>query len=52
MPFVYLMSKDFRLAIRMTEGEHKKLETYARQKGWSMAQVIREYIKRLPNVES
>jgi len=43
------MSKDKRLQIRLSEEEYNKLESYARQKDISMAQVIREYIKRLPN---
>jgi predicted DNA-binding protein len=44
------MIKNKQLLIRMTEAEHQKLEAYASQKGWSMAQVIREYIKRLPHM--
>jgi hypothetical protein len=43
------MSRDRRLEIRLTEAEYNKLEAYAHQKDISMAQVLREYIKRLPN---
>lgn len=43
------MSKEKRLQIRLSEAEYNKLESYASQKDISMAQVLREYIKRLPN---
>ena len=43
------MSRDKRLEIRLSEPEYNKLEAYAKQKDISMAQVLREYIKRLPN---
>lgn len=42
------MSRDKRLEIRLSEPEYSKLEAYAKQKDISMAQVLREYIKRLP----
>jgi hypothetical protein len=42
------MSRDKRLEIRLTEDEHRRLEAYASEKDVSMAQVLREYIKRLP----
>lgn len=43
------MSKDKRLQIRLSEEDYNKLESYASQKDISMAQVLREYIKRLPH---
>jgi len=43
------MSKEKRLQIRLSEAEYNKLEAYASQKDISMAQVLREYIKRLPH---
>jgi hypothetical protein len=46
------MSKDKRLQIRLSEGEYMKLGAYAKRKDVSMAQVIRDYIKRLPSVET
>jgi predicted DNA-binding protein len=42
------MTKEKRLQIRMSEEDYAKLEAYAKQKDVSMAQVLREYIKRLP----
>lgn len=42
------MSRDKRLEIRLSEPEYLKLDAYAKQKDISMAQVLREYIKRLP----
>lgn len=43
------MSKEKRLQIRLSEEDYNKLESYAKQKDISMAQVLREYIKRLPS---
>lgn len=42
------MLKEKRLQIRLSEAEYIKLEAYASQKEISMAQVLRDYIKRLP----
>lgn len=42
------MSKDKRLQIRLSEVEYIKLEAHASQKDISMAQVLRDYIRRLP----
>ncbi|MFN7569792.1 MAG: ribbon-helix-helix protein, CopG family [Microcystis sp.] len=42
------MTKDRRLQIRLSEEEYRKLESRAKQKDTSMAQVVREYIRRLP----
>lgn len=42
------MTRDRRLEIRLSEEDYRKLESYANQKDVSMAQVLREYIKRLP----
>jgi hypothetical protein len=42
------MARDKRLEIRLTEEDYRKLEAYANQKDISMAQVLRDYIKRLP----
>lgn len=42
------MTKEKRLQIRLAAADYDKLEAYASQKDISMAQVLREYIKRLP----
>ena len=34
----------------MTNEEFEKLKAYADNKGWSMALVIREYVRRLPKI--
>jgi predicted DNA-binding protein len=43
------MTKEKRLQIRLSAEEYTKLAAYANRKDISMAQVLREYIKRLPN---
>ncbi|MBV9389810.1 MAG: hypothetical protein JOZ78_25585 [Chroococcidiopsidaceae cyanobacterium CP_BM_ER_R8_30] len=42
------MSKEKRLQIRLSDEDYNRLESFAKQKDISMAQVLREYIKRLP----
>jgi len=42
------MTKEKRMQIRMSDEDYAKLEDFARQKDVSMAQVLRDYIKRLP----
>ncbi|MGH2413839.1 MAG: ribbon-helix-helix protein, CopG family [Microcystaceae cyanobacterium] len=42
------MTKEKRLQIRLSDEDYAKLEAYAQQKDVSMAQVLRDYIKRLP----
>jgi hypothetical protein len=42
------MTKEKRLQIRLSDQDYAKLEAYAQQKDVSMAQILREYIKRLP----
>ncbi len=41
--------KDKVLMVRMTKEEHKRLEAYAKAKDISMAKVVRDYVKKLPN---
>jgi hypothetical protein len=42
--------KDKVLMVRMTQEEHEKLEAYAKFKDISMAKVVRDYVKKLPNL--
>ncbi|NJK48424.1 ribbon-helix-helix protein, CopG family [Candidatus Gracilibacteria bacterium] len=42
------MTKDEVLKIRLSSEDLERLKAYAKQKDVSMAQVLREYIKRLP----
>ncbi len=51
--FVWLLysgMKDKVLMVRMTQAEHEKLEAYAKSKDISMAKVVRDYVKKLPNL--
>jgi len=48
MSLVCQMTKEKRMQIRMSDEDYAKLEDFARQKDVSMAQVLRDYIKRLP----
>lgn len=38
--------------IRLSEAEYSRLEAYAQRKDVSMAKVLRDYIKRLPNLST
>ncbi|MCA2813489.1 MAG: ribbon-helix-helix protein, CopG family [Microcystis sp. M090S1] len=42
------MTRATQINIRLTEEEMERLETYAKLKGYSKSEVIRDYIKRLP----
>jgi hypothetical protein len=44
------MQKEKRLEIRMSDDDFARLRAYADCKDISMAQVLREYIKKLPAV--
>ncbi len=46
---LYSYMKDKVLMVRMTKEEHKRLEAYAKAKDISMAKVVRDYVKKLPN---
>ncbi len=40
------------LKVRLSEDERTKLQSYADSKGWSMSQVVREYIRKLPKSDT
>ncbi|WP_013322153.1 ribbon-helix-helix protein, CopG family [Gloeothece verrucosa] len=42
------MSRDEQLKVRLTKEEMERLEAYAKSKGYSKSEIIRDYIKRLP----
>ncbi|AFZ15009.1 hypothetical protein Cri9333_4219 [Crinalium epipsammum PCC 9333] len=44
------MTREKTLRIRLDEKEWQKLHTYADNKGVAMSHIIREYIRRLPQV--
>ena len=46
--FVRNMLKEKRLEIRLAAEDFARLEAYAKQKDVSMAQILRESLKRLP----
>jgi hypothetical protein len=45
---VYIMAREEQLKVRLTKEEMERLEAYAKSKGYSKSEVIRDYIKRLP----
>lgn len=44
------MPKEKRLQIRLSDQDFARLEAYAKQNEVSMAQVVRDHIKRLPDI--
>jgi hypothetical protein len=44
------MARDKTFRVRLTQQEFEKLESNARQREISSAELIRDYIKRLPNL--
>ncbi|MGK7941035.1 MAG: ribbon-helix-helix protein, CopG family [Crocosphaera sp.] len=49
---VHSMSREEQLKVRLTKEEMTRLESYAKSKGYSKSEVIRDYIKRLPKSSS
>jgi predicted DNA binding CopG/RHH family protein len=46
------MTRDKSIKVRLTEEEFERINLYAESKGFSVSEVIRDYIKRLPKVET
>ncbi|XWK88136.1 MAG: ribbon-helix-helix protein, CopG family [Phormidium sp.] len=46
------MARDKSIKVRLTEEEFERISVYAKSKGFSVSEVIRDYIKRLPKVDS
>jgi predicted DNA binding CopG/RHH family protein len=46
------MARDKSIKIRLTEDELERIQAYAESKGFSVSEVIRDYIKRLPKIDS
>ena len=46
------MSRDQVLQIRLSLEERDRLQGYAEERGWTMAQVLRDLIRQLPNVSN
>jgi len=46
------MARDKSIKIRLTEEEFEQINLYAKSKGFSVSEVIRDYIKRLPKMDS
>jgi hypothetical protein len=42
------MARDKILRVRLSDEEWERLETYAKAKDYTLTEVIRDYIKRLP----
>jgi protein-arginine kinase activator protein McsA len=46
-----MANRDKWLKIRISEQEQDKLKRFAESKGWSQAQAVRDWIRRLPKKE-
>ncbi len=46
------MARDKSIKVRLTDDEFERITLYAKSKGFSVSEVIRDYIKRLPKVDS
>jgi predicted DNA binding CopG/RHH family protein len=46
------MTRDKSIKVRLTDDEFERIQFYAKYKGFSVSEVIRDYIKRLPKVDS
>lgn len=46
------MTRDKSIKVRLTEEEFERIHFYAEFKGFSVSEVIRDYIKRLPKTDS
>lgn len=44
------MARDKILRVRLSDEEWERLETYAKSKDYTLTEVIRDYIKRLPKI--
>ncbi|MEA5468293.1 ribbon-helix-helix protein, CopG family [Spirulina sp. 06S082] len=42
------MTRNKRIVIRVNQDEYEKINRYAKSKDLSVAEIIRDYIKRLP----
>ncbi|MGB3206030.1 MAG: DUF6290 family protein [Crinalium sp.] len=46
------MTREKSIKVRLTEEEFESINLYAKSKGFSVSEVIRDYIKRLPKTDS
>jgi hypothetical protein len=46
------MTREKSIKVRLTEEEFEQINLYAKSKGFSVSEVIRDYIKRLPKMDS
>ena len=46
------MARDKSIKVRLTDDEFERITLYAKSKGFSVSEVIRDYIKRLPLADS
>ena len=46
------MAREKSIKVRLTEEEFERINLYAKSKGFSVSEVIRDYIKRLPKTDS
>ncbi|AFZ14025.1 CopG-like domain-containing DNA-binding domain [Crinalium epipsammum PCC 9333] len=46
------MTREKSIKVRLTEEEFEQINLYAKTKDFSVSEVIRDYIKRLPKMDS
>jgi hypothetical protein len=46
------MARNKSIKVRLTEDEFERITLYSKSKGFSISEVIRDYIKRLPKADS
>ncbi|BAY46107.1 hypothetical protein SAMD00079811_37150 [Scytonema sp. HK-05] len=46
------MARDYRMVVRLTDKERKKVEAQARKLGVSMSEIVQDWIKTLPDPET
>ena len=49
---VLRMARDYRMVVRLTDKERKKVEAQARKLGVSMSEIVQDWIKTLPDPET
>jgi hypothetical protein len=45
------MARDYRMVVRLTDKERRKVEAQAKKLGVSMSEIVQDWIKTLPDPE-
>jgi hypothetical protein len=46
------MARDYRMVVRLTDKERRKVEAQAKKLGVSMSEIVQDWIKTLPDPET